>query len=288
LCAVRFPRQRFLYHLARLAEWMSFHVADVTLATNGTFREIALTRGGVSPEHNFVVRTCPDLKDFPLQPARPELKEGREHVVVYVGTMGSQDGIDLLLESISYLTHVKGRRDTLFALIGPGSELDRLKAQAGAHGLDGYVKFTGPLYGDDLRAYLATASVGVAPDPSNEFNDKLTMIKIFEYMAYGMPVVLYDLPEGRRSAGGAALYARGNDPIDFAEKIGHLLDSESARDQLGAVGRKRIVEGLNWGNEKPMLLEAYSAALTARARPKPGIKTRRDSLPPSANSENAF
>ena len=101
-CAVRFPRKRFLYHLARLAEWMSFKVADVTLATNDTFREIALTRGGVSPERTFVVRTCPGLNDFPLRPARPALEQGRKYLVVHVGVMGSQDGIDLPLESLEY------------------------------------------------------------------------------------------------------------------------------------------------------------------------------------------
>jgi len=286
LCAIRFPRHRFVYHLTRLAEWMSFQVADVTLATNNTFREIALTRGAVSPEHNFVVQTLPDLNDFPLQPAQPDLKEGREHLVVYVGVMGPQDGIDLLLESISYLTHRKGRRDTLFVLIGPGSEFDRLKAQAAADGLNGCVKFTGPLFGDELRAYLATASVGVSPDPSNPFNDKLTMVKIFEYMAYGIPVVLYDLPEGHQSAGEAALYAHNNDPIDFAEKIAHLLDSESSRRQMGAIGREQIVERLNWGVERRELLKAYDTVLTARVRPRSRIKSRRDGLPSSANSGN--
>jgi len=103
--------------------------------------------------------------------------------------------------------------------------------------------------------------VGVAPDPSNVFNDNLTMIKILEYMAYGVPVVLYDLPEGRKSAGWAALYAGRNDPLEFAEKIVQLLDSKPLRDQLGMVGRKRVAEKLNWGVERQALLKAYHAAL---------------------------
>lgn len=124
------------------------------------------------------------------------------------------------------------------------------------------MKFTGPLYGDDLRAYLATADVGVAPDPSNDLNDKLTMIKILEYMACGLPVVLYDLVEGRRSAGNAALYAKGNDPIDFAEQIETLLESESLRRRLGAVGRRRVHDGLNWEIEKQKFLQVYETALS--------------------------
>jgi glycosyltransferase involved in cell wall biosynthesis len=76
-------------------------------------------------------------------------------------------------------------------------------------------------------------------------------------------VVLYDLTEGRRSAGDAALYARNDDPEDFAQKILTLLDSETLRTELGARGRKRIEEKLNWDNEKRALLDAYAAALRA-------------------------
>ena len=259
-CAVKFQRRGWVCRLARLSEWLSFRVADVAIATNEALREIALTRGGVSPERSFVVRTSPDLNDFPPQPARPELKQGRKYLVVYVGVMGSQDGIDLLVQSIDYLIGVKGRQDTLFVLIGWGPDLDRLQAQVAARNLDDCVKITGALYGDELRVYLATADVAVAPDPSNRFNDKLTMIKILEYMTYGIPVVLYDLPQGRRSAEGAALYARGNNPIDFADKVEQLLDSESTRDRLGAIGRTRIAEGLNWGIERQTLLKAYQVA----------------------------
>jgi glycosyltransferase involved in cell wall biosynthesis len=127
--------------------------------------------------------------------------------------------------------------------------------------LDDVVKFTGPLWGDALAAYLSTAEVGVAPDPLNPMNDKSTMNKILEYMAYGIPVVLYDLAEGRRSADDAALYARPNDPADFAAQVITLLNSESLRHELGGRGRKRIEETLNWGREKAVLLEAYQKAL---------------------------
>ena len=259
-CA-RFQRKGLIYSLALLAERLSFHVADVIISTNETLRGIALARNGVSRESSFVVRTCPDLDDFRRQPPQIELKLGRKYLVVYVGTMGTQDGLDLLIESIEYLNKAMGRNDVLFVLIGAGPELSRLKVRVTEGGFDGCVKFTGALFGTDLQAYLATADVGVAPDPSNVFNDNLTMIKILEYMAYGVPVVLYDLPEGRKTAGGAALYAGRNDPLEFAEKIAQLLDSKPLRDQLGMVGRKRVAEKLNWGLERQALLKAYQAAL---------------------------
>jgi glycosyltransferase involved in cell wall biosynthesis len=175
--------------------------------------------------------------------------------------MGHQDGLDLLLESISFLTKLRNCQDTLFVLIGSGPELPRLKVLASQKGLDALVKFTGRLPDDDVAAYFSNAALGVAPDRATPMNDKSTMNKILEYMAYGLPVVLYDLTEGRRSAEDAALYARNGDPEDFAQKILALLDSESLRTELGRRGRERIEEKLNWDKEKRALLEAYAAAL---------------------------
>jgi glycosyltransferase involved in cell wall biosynthesis len=103
--------------------------------------------------------------------------------------------------------------------------------------------------------------LGVAPDPKNELNDKLTMVKIFEYMAFSLPVVLFDLKEGRRVAGAAALYANPNDPIDFANQMIKLLDSKELRQQLGESGRRRIEESLNWETEKRVLIQAYQSTL---------------------------
>jgi hypothetical protein len=220
-----------------------------------------MTRGGMSPNRSFVVMGCPNLCDFRLPPVQPQLKLGFKHLVVYVGVMGQQDGLDLLLDSVEYLVNKIYRHDTLFVLIGGGTELSRLKGRASGSGLDPWVKFTGPLYGDDLLVYLATADIGVAPDPSNPFNDKLTMLKILEYMASGLPIVLYDLVEGRSAARDAALYAKANDPVDFAERIVTLLDSQTLRGRLGASGTERIRRRLNWANESQTLLKAYETAL---------------------------
>ncbi len=261
LFEAKFRRKGFLYRMVLLAERLTFRTATVTIATNDSYREIALTRGKKRPERVFVVRSCPDLKNVRRGPARPELKEGKPFLVAYVGVMGSQDGLDLLLESIEIVAKRKDRHDAFFVLIGAGTELPRLQALAAEKGLDAAVKFTGRIPDDELAAYLSTADVCVAPDPKNPMNDKSTMNKILEYMAYGRTVVLFDLTEGRRSAADAALYARPNDPADFAEQILKVLDSESLRRELGAVGRKRIEEKLNWEIEKKALLEAYETAL---------------------------
>jgi glycosyltransferase involved in cell wall biosynthesis len=253
--------KRVLGALIRLAEKCSFRVANVSIATNDSFKEVAVIRGGKRPERVFVVRNCPDLTTLHREPARPEIKHGRPLLVVYVGFMGQQDGLGLLLESIEHIVKREKRQDTHFVLVGGGTMLPRLRAMVAEKELDPFVTFTGQVPHAEVVKYLSNADVGVAPDPKTPMNDNSTMIKIFEYMAFELPVVLFDLKEGRRSAGPAALYASPNDPIDFASQISRLLGSRELRQQLGACGRRRIEESLNWETEKVALLRAYTAAL---------------------------
>jgi len=140
LYVARFHRKGFLYRVVLLSEWLTFRTSDVTISTNDSLEEIALIRGGVSPDRSFIVRGCPDLNDFQRQSPRPELRAGRRHLAIYVGLMGPQDGVDLLLEFIDYIVKKKGRRNTLFALIGSGSELARLKAIVADRDLDADVR----------------------------------------------------------------------------------------------------------------------------------------------------
>jgi glycosyltransferase involved in cell wall biosynthesis len=259
LYEVKFGRRGLLYRLVRLAERLTYRTADVSIATNDSYRQVAIERGGMRPERVFVVRSTPDLRNIHLGAPREELKQGKRFLVLYLGTMGPQDGVDLLIEAAARI--VSARSDTAFVLIGGGTEVPRLKRAATAKGLDGVLRFTGVRVGGELAEYLSTADIGVAPDPKNPMNDKSTMNKILEYMAYARPVVLFDLTEGRRAAGDAALYAAPDDPADLAAKIVQLLDSESLRRDLGECGRRRIEEFLNWDRDKVVLLDAYRTAL---------------------------
>ena len=254
-------RSGLLYRLALFFERCSFRVADVSIATNESFKDVAVIRGGKDPKDVFVVRNCPDLAKF----RRPEVlisnKFGRSLVVTYVGFMGSQDGLDLLLESIEHMVKHENRQDTHFVLVGGGTVLPELQATIVRKNLGDYVTLTGQVTHDEVAAYLSNGDVGVAPDPKNAMNDNSTMVKILEYMAFSLPVVLFDLKEGRNIAGPAALYAVPNDPVDFANQITKLLNCPDLRQQLGASGRRRIEEKLNWEVERKSLLQAYDAAL---------------------------
>jgi glycosyltransferase involved in cell wall biosynthesis len=261
LFEAKFGKRGVLYRLVCFFERLTFRCASVSIATNESYRDLAIKRGGISPERVFIVRSCLDLRKVRRRSPTIALKRGKAHLVVYLGIMESQDGIDLLLQSIESLVHRHQRQDAFFVLIGSGTETGRLRALASDMGLDDILTFTGRIPDEELELYLSTADVAVAPDPATPMNDMSTMNKILHYMSYGLPIVQYDLTEGRRSAGNAALYARPNDPEDFATQIAKLLDSESLRKELGECGRRRIEERLNWEKEKNQLLLAYHTAL---------------------------
>jgi glycosyltransferase involved in cell wall biosynthesis len=182
--------------------------------------------------------------------------------------MGRQEGIDYLLAAAAHLVHERKRTDVHFGLVGGGTSLDEMKALARELRVDDYVTFTGRVSDGALVAMLNTADVCVNPDVANEMNDISTMNKVMEYMALGKPIVQFDLTEGRFSAQGASLYARRNDAVDLAEKISELLDDPARRAAMGAFGRRRVENELEWRYEAPKLLAAY-AVLWSSPRPTP-------------------
>ena len=257
LYEAKFGKRGLCYRLMLLWERWTFRCADASIATNESYRQIAIERGGMDPENVVVVRSGPDLQRMRRMDPVPELRNGRRFLVGYVGVMGAQEGIDLLLESVRYIVRERERHDVHFTLVGGGTELQDLKTLANSLGVAEYVTFTGRVPDEELLAVLNTADVCVNPDRANAMNDKSTMNKIMEYMALGKPIVQFDLKEGRVSAQEASLYARRNDPIDFAEKLLDLLDAPEQRASMGAYGERRLVEKLSWDYEAPKLLRAY-------------------------------
>jgi glycosyltransferase involved in cell wall biosynthesis len=262
LYEAKFARRDFWYRLLLKLERWTFATADVSIATNESYRRIAIERGAMSPARVFVVRSGADLSRVRQLPPRPELRRGKRFLVGYVGVIGKQEGLDLLLRSVAYQRSTLGRNDVHFAIVGDGTELPALRQLSRELAVDDCVEFTGRLPDAALWEIMSTADVCVNPDRANEMNDKSTMNKILEYMALGKPIVQFDLTEGRFSAGDASLYAKRNDFADFASKVCELLDDPVRRQAMGALGRSRVEAGLAWHHQIPQLLEAYHAAMS--------------------------
>ncbi|MGE3962231.1 MAG: glycosyltransferase family 4 protein [Dehalococcoidia bacterium] len=266
--AKRGGRRGPLYGALVFFERMTYRTADVSIATNDSYRQVAIERAGMSPDRVYVVRSGPAMRHLEPREPNPKVRRGRRHLVSYVGIMGAQDGVPLLLEAAREVVHGHGRDDVQFVLVGSGTEFPRIAQLTRELGLGEHVTLTGllPPNSDELLDILATADIGVSPDPPSEMNDKSTMNKTLEYMAHGMPLVQFDLTEGRVSAGDAALYAEGARPDDLARKILQLLDNADLRESMGRIGRERIERLFSWERQEPELLAAYDHAFGAPAR----------------------
>ena len=257
----RFDRgEDLLYRAVCRLERLTYRAADVVIATNESYRDVAVHRGGKSPDEVFVVRSAPAVDRFNQVPAEPELKKGKPHLLCYLGVMGPQDGVDYALRSLAALRDEQGRTDWHAVFVGAGDTFDAMVDLAGRLGLADQVEFTGRIPDADLVRYLSTADVCLSPDPKNPLNDVSTMNKIMEYMAMARPIVSFDLREARVSAGDAALYAPANDESAFAKLIAHLLDDPEERARMGTLGQERVRGPLSWENSQKALLAAYAAA----------------------------
>ncbi len=266
LYEVKFGKRGILWRAMVLFEWLTFKTAIVSIATNESYAEIARRRGGMAAEDVFVVRSGPKIEKLEVRPPKAELKKGAKFLIGYVGVIGQQEGLDLLVEAVQHLTGPMGRTDVHFGIVGGGPALDEVQADVRAKGLESYFTFTGRAPDDLLLDMLNTADICVNPDRVTPMNDLSTMNKIMEYMTLGKPIVQFELKEGRASAAEASLYAKSNDPKDFAEKIALLMDDPEARERMGRIGRARIEANLSWAHSVPHLLAAYDRAFAKMGR----------------------
>lgn len=261
LYEAKFNKRGFFWKLMVLSEKLTFKAATVSMATNQSYRKIAIERGGMDEDRVFVVRSGPDLSRLKLVPPAQRWKNGRQYLIGYVGVMGDQEGIDLLIDAAYHIVYGLGRQDVQFCLVGGGPSFASLKALTQERGLADYVTFTGRAPDHDLFEVLSTMDIGVNPDRVNAMNDKSTMNKIMEYMALGKPIVQFDVAEGRFSAQEASLYAKPNDSVDMAQKIVELLSDPDRRQKMGAYGRTRVENELSWTHQVEPLIAAYRCAL---------------------------
>ncbi len=260
LYLAKYERKDFLYHVLVFLEKATFRCSDVVIATNESYKEIAVSRGGLEPERVFVVRNGPDLTKFIPVSANDKLKYGKSYLVGYVGVMSIQDGLDILLDVAEYIKTL-GRSDIHFTCVGGGPAFAELQRIVVEKDIGDVVNFTGRISDEELLEILSTADICVNPDKPCRMNDVSTMIKIMEYMALGKPIVQFDLKEGRISAQQASLYAdKQNTVADFAAKILWLVDHPEERQQMGEFGRRRVERELAWSYSIGPLLAAYDCA----------------------------
>lgn len=254
----RFPGSRpLLYTLTRAVEWLTLALADAVIATNESYRQVAISRGGVPADLVTVVRSAPDLTRFVARPPDNSLRRGKKYLLAYIGVMGPQDGVDYALRALQHLRDDLGRDDVHAIFMGSGDVYDGMIALSEELGIDDLVEFPGRVPDEYVQRCLSTADVCLAPDPMNPLNDVSTMNKVVEYMAMGKPIVSFDLTEARVSAGASATYVPANDESAFAKAIDDLLGSPEARQEMGRIGRRRVETELSWETSRRNLIGFY-------------------------------
>jgi glycosyltransferase involved in cell wall biosynthesis len=265
---------RALHRVSMLLERLTFRTADAVISTNDSYRQAALSRGGLSPDRVRVVRSAPDISRFvPIEPD-PTLKRGKPFLACYLGVMGPQDGVDYALRALACLHNEMGRDDVHTTFIGGGDAFDESVALAARLGLDDVVEFTGRVPDETVQAYLSAADVCLSPDPKNPLNDVSSMNKVVEYMAMGRPLVSFDLQEARVTAQDAAVYASENDEAQFAKLIVELLDDPERRERMGKIGRRRVEQALSWEVSRRNLLAAYEDLIARPPRRRERVRCR--------------
>jgi glycosyltransferase involved in cell wall biosynthesis len=251
-------RRRLLHHATLLLERLSFRAADVVLATNESYRDVACGRGGKQADDVFVVRNAPDLRRLKPVAADPSLKRGKQLLIGYLGVMAPQDGVDHALNALALLG--RRRQDWHAVLAGEGPARQELIAMAGALGLSDMVEFPGWLGDAAIARLLSSVDVCLSPEPRTPLNNVSTMVKIGEYMAMSRPIVAYALQETCRIAGDAAAYAEPNDVAALARALDGVLDDADRRARMGASGRARIERSMTWEHSTAALFAAYGRA----------------------------
>ena len=231
------------------------------ISTNGSYRALAIERHGLRPDSVTVVRTGPDPTRLRPTVPDPGLRRGRQHLIAYIGVMGPQDGVHIVLEVADIIVNRTQRTDIAFTLIGAGDCFNELIETRDRLNLADVVEFTGRVPDETVATILSSADIGISPDPKNPLNDLSTMNKTMEYMAFGLPVVAFDLRETRASAAEAGAYATPNDVEELAQLLIDLIDDEPRRHSMGAAGRTRVERELAWSHQAPKYLSVYEDLL---------------------------
>lgn len=264
LFAAKFARKGLLHRILLLAERLTIKSADIVISANETFRNIAITRCGKSPQDVITVYSVPDRMQIKRLLPNQELRKGARVVLGYIGIISDQDGVDHFVRMLHHLVVDHSCQGIGAVIVGEGPALPGVRQLACDLNLEEQITFTGYLRGDDLLAALSTFDIGIIPDPVNEYNDKISMNKVFEYSALGVPTVAYNLSETRQLLGATAEYADDATPAGLARACLRLIIDDDARAERGRAAKALADEHFDWARERAKYVAAYQRLVRAR------------------------
>jgi glycosyltransferase involved in cell wall biosynthesis len=257
LFEAKFNRNGLINRALLCAEKCTFMAADLVISANDTYRDIAISRGGKHPDDVLAVYSIPDKSRIYRLPSDAGLHRGKKVVLGYVGVINDQDGVDHLVLAIDHLIKDYGLEDFHVIVVGDGPALASSRQLATSLGLDAFMTFTGYLTGKEFVRQLNAFDIGIIPDPVNPYNDKISMNKVFEYCALGIPSVAYPLSETKRLLGHAGVYADGETPAALAHACATLMCNDDLRTRCAHEAARLAQHSFNWVREADKLVAAY-------------------------------
>jgi glycosyltransferase involved in cell wall biosynthesis len=254
----------------RWMERTSVRRSDRIITISGAMRDILIRDYGARPGQVEVVHDGVDTRIFHRQEAgdlRATHASSAEHVLIFHGVIDPQDGPELLIEAAPAILDQHPR--TFFWMIGDGTAVPGLRAQAQAAGLSDRFYFSGWVRQTDVARYISASDLGLVILPDVLSARGRVTLKEFEYWACGVPAVLPRLPALQEVVGdeAASLFYTPGNAADLAAKVNELLASEDRRHEMGCMGQQRVADQFEWRaltSEIARLCEVYADAAAVR------------------------
>jgi len=263
LFAARYGRPgAAIMSVLRWCERRTQRVAHHTLCTNETFRG-RLMGAGAERRRLTIVGNGPVLSRVRGAVADPALRGDHKFLCCWIGKMGKQDRVDLLLRSVAHIVHDLGRTDCGFAVLGDGECLEDARAQRARLGLEDWVDLTGWRPERQVFSYLASADLGL----DTSLQEEISPVKVLEYMSFGLPFVAFDVQETRSMGEGASALVPPADAERYGQQVVSLLDDAAHRDEMGRIGRERARDEFVWERQAPAYLDVIASLTGAPLRP---------------------
>ncbi|WP_448616167.1 glycosyltransferase family 4 protein [Modestobacter sp. URMC 112] len=272
--------ERSLPVVAAVLRWLerrTQRVAEETICVNDYLRDRLVGAGG-RPERVTIVRNGPVLARVRAAVPDGSLRGGATHLCCWVGKMGRQDRLDLVVDVVDHVVHQMGVRDVRFVVLGDGECLEEARSAATGRGLDPWLSFPGWLPERDVFTHLATADVGIDASLQQE----VSPVKVLEYMAFGVPFVSFDLVETAAIGAGAGVLVPPGDVAALARALVSLLGDPERRAALARTGRERVRDELAWEHQATRYLAVVDRA---RDRARDRGRRRRDARRPQPAPE---
>ena len=180
----------------------------------------------------------------------------------YLGLLADYQGTALLLQAMARLVQ---RGAKVHLLLGGYPNIEHYRQLACSLGVAERVTFAGRVPYDQAPAFLALGDIAVAPKLSSTEGAG----KILNYMAVGLPTVVYDTSASREYLGDLGVYAELGSAPDLAARLGELVDDPARRNALGQQLRRRAVDEYAWERTGRTILQTYAALLSERHQKSP-------------------